>query len=142
MNAKKLQRAKCATHITHTSIHACVCVYVRACVRVCVCYRACVCVCVCARVLLRARVCVCVCVRVRVRVCVCVCARVLLRASVCVCVRERTHAHAFSETTKHPALVTSQPTQLQNNNARTESRDPSEMPRRHSMLSAATAVSK
>ena len=90
MNAKKLQRAKCATHITHTSIHACVCVYVRACVRVCVCYRACVCVCVCVcvRVLLRARARVCVCVRV--------CVRVRVRVRVSVCARARQSDSRFS----------------------------------------------
>ena len=130
------------SHNAHKHTRVCVRVRtrVRACVRMLSRVRVCVCVRACA--IARARVCVCVCVRVRVRVCVCVRACAIARECVCVCVRERTHAHAFSETTKHPALVTSQPTQLQNNNARTESRDPSEMPRRHSMLSAATAVSK
>ena len=65
---------------THTlpanqSLHVCMCMCVRACVRacVCVCMRVRACVCVCVRMCVRVRACVCACVCVCVRVCACVC---------------------------------------------------------------------
>ena len=135
------------------------CKHTRVCVCVCTCARACVCayaiaracVCVCARVLLRARACVCVCACVCAggRACVCVCARacaiareclcVCVCESACMCMRVRVRrAFRFSETTKPYNPVN--PPMQECNNSRTESCDPSEMSRRHSMLSAAIAV--
>lgn len=74
----------------HMCARACLCVYVRVCMRACVhvlmCARAyvcgCVCLCVgvCVRMCARACVCTCVCV------CLCVCMRVCVHVCLCVCV--------------------------------------------------------